>query len=226
MASNRDDTTEKNQESADPPGPDGYPVIGNLPDLFQDQLGLYEQCAEEYGDVVHVDVGGEEFYHVTHPKYIEQILVKDDAKYVKGDFQQEALAGVTGDGLFLSEGEQWERQRKIIQPAFFHERVDEEYTQMMTEYAESLTDDWSDGQRISLHEEMRALTLQILAKTLTGQDIRNKETAIGDAGHAITAKFGGSKSSVFLPDWLPTPTNIRYKRTLQQFTEVIDGMIQ
>jgi cytochrome P450 len=224
MASNDSDTTEKEHATC-PPGPDGLPLVGSLTDFFQDQLGFYEYCAEEYGDMVQVDVAGETFYHVTHPDYIEKILVKDDAKYVKGDFQQEALAGVTGDGLFLSEGEQWERQRKIIQPAFFHERVDEEYTQMMTEYAESMIDDWDDGQELSLHDEMRALTLQILAKTLTGQDIRGKQTAIGDAGHAITSKFGGSKSSVFLPDWIPTPTNVRYKRTLEQFSEVIDGMI-
>src|SRR3954471_2169486 len=105
------------------PGPPGYPILGALPKVMKDPLPFLSQAAREYGDVVCLGgPGSQKFYLVTHPRDIEHVWKTHHRNYVRGSNFQ-LLRPLGGDGLFLSEGEDWRRQRKLLQPGFHVTRL-------------------------------------------------------------------------------------------------------
>ncbi|WP_435159601.1 cytochrome P450 [Haladaptatus sp. DFWS20] len=207
-----------------PPGPNSYPVVGNTLGFLRDPFAFYDSL-DDYGDVVSYSVAGEEFCTLLHPDYVEQVLVTEESKFGKSDFVQDAGERFVGNGLFASEGEFWRRQRTLIQPAFYRERI-ESYTEPMVEFAADAANSWIDGETVRIDEVMKRLTLRILSKALFDLDIRNQQSAIRDAVNAINEKGDAGSVDAFLPDWVPTATNRQFRRATDQFDDVIGTLIE
>jgi cytochrome P450 len=71
----------------------------------------------EYGDIVTMRYYNFRVYFVSHPDYIEQVLVTDNRKFIKGRILRKNKQ-LFGNGLLTSEGDFWLRQRRLAQPAF------------------------------------------------------------------------------------------------------------
>ncbi|SEO70192.1 Cytochrome P450 [Halogranum amylolyticum] len=215
------------QETVDdgqlPPGPDGVPLVGNTVEFVRDVFGFYDTLAE-YGDVVSYRVGGHDFVTLLHPDQIEQVLVDDADSYEKGDILRQSGVDFLEHGVLLTEGEEWRRQRTAMQPTFYRERV-ETYGETMAAYAAATVDSWDDGQVVDLTDEFSALALSILATTLFGVDIRGDESAIRDAAHAVQERSDAGSIQSFLPEWLPTPRNRRFRRATDEFDRVVRDLI-
>ncbi len=54
---------------------------------------------------------------VNHPDYVKQILVKNNQNYLKGP-GFERVKMLLGNGIIVSDGAFWRKQRRMIQPAF------------------------------------------------------------------------------------------------------------
>ena len=72
-----------------------------------------------------------------------------------------------GQGLLNSAGELWWRQRRLAQPAFHRRRVGA-YSEAMVSHTERMLATWRDGEVRDVHQEMRRLTLGIVAEVLFG----------------------------------------------------------
>ncbi len=211
-----------------PPGPNGIPVFGNTVQYLRAPCERRERWAEEYGSVVSVDILGMDMYMLTEPGLIKQVLMTDTGKYKKVESTKEHLERTIGDGLLLSEGDFWKRQRQLIQPAFYPDRL-REYADVMTDCATAKADSWEPGETYDVEEEMRSLTLEILVKALFGTDVDPERRAkIRDAVKALMLRTKPSTLPVvyFLPDWVPLPVNIRYNRGIRQINESIDELIE
>ena len=103
-------------------GPRGHALLGNLRDFNRDQLGFYAGCAREYGDVVPLRLGPFPGLLIYHPDAIEEVLVTRSRDFIKSPGVR-LLRGLLGNGLLLSEGDVWLRQRRLVQPAFHRQRV-------------------------------------------------------------------------------------------------------
>jgi len=125
-----------------PPGPRGHLLLGSGPDLARDQLGFYAACARDYGDIVPVRLGPRRGLLVYHPDAIEEVLVTRNRDFVKSPGVR-LLAPVLGNGLFLSEGGVWLRQRRLVQPAFHRQRI-AAYGEVMTAYTARRMADWKE----------------------------------------------------------------------------------
>jgi len=106
-----------------PPGPKGHFLLGNLPELGTDILGLFASCARDYGDVAFLSLAGWPAYVLSAPKDIEQVLVTDHKNFIKHTFFWRHVRGIFGNGLLTSEGEFWLRQRRLAQPSFHRDRI-------------------------------------------------------------------------------------------------------
>ena len=88
----------------------------------KDPLGVYRGWAARYGDMFYYRFLYRKVYFLNHPDLVKQVLVGSPQNFVKG----EALRNnrrIFGKGLLTSEGESWRKQRRLIQPAFNHDRI-------------------------------------------------------------------------------------------------------
>lgn len=166
-----------------PPGPPGYPLIGDFIPFLRDPLALFTQCAREYGDVVRLRFPGIEVYLLHRPDHIEYVL-RGEPRYFIKDYLTRRLSNLLGQGLVTSEGEFWRRQRRLAQPAFQPSHIHHHGT-VMTAYTERMLQSWQDGQRRDLHQDMMRLTLEIAAKTLFDSDIAEDANDIRTALEAV-----------------------------------------
>jgi len=225
-----DGDPESPRPGRDAPGPDGLPLAGNTVAFLRDPVGFYERCAAYDSDVVRFSIGGDEGFMLTDPADIERVLVTDDSEFTRASITQDALGQVADGGLFLLEGEEWQRHRSALQPSFYRERI-ETYAAMIARFADERADRWATGVEageatVAVSEEMRSLTLETLAKTLLDVDIRERESAIRDAASAISERFDAGSVSAYLPLWVPTPANRRCKRAVAAFDEAIADMVE
>ncbi|GAA0506392.1 Cytochrome P450 [Halorubrum aquaticum] len=207
-----------------PPDPDGLPVLGNVHAIAADGLDFYERRAAERGGVARYDVFGTESYLLTDPDAIRRVLVEDHATYVKGEMPREQLGNLLGDGLFLAEGKRWREQRTAVRSAFFRERVDE-YGDAMAEHARRTVDGWDDGDAVDLHEAATEYAFSVLAEGLLGDDIEGERETVRAAAESITERFDMRRLASFLPEWVPTPTNRRYRRRLDALRETLRDLV-
>jgi cytochrome P450 len=213
-------------EHATPPGPSGYPLVGNITQMFGAPFESIPAWRDKYGDIIHLKAGNETFYLIFDPDAARQVLVTDAEVFEKGEFQRGVFEPVTGtEGLFLSHGEPWRRQRRAIQPAFRREQV-ETYVETMVEHADSKTTYWHNGEIIDLKLEMEDLSLSILGQTLFGIDIRTGQDSLLRRMHsAINEKYHTSPLQYALPNWLPTPTNREFTEAIDQFEQELESLI-
>jgi cytochrome P450 len=174
---------------------------------------------------------------VSDPELIREALVVRHRDFHKGVGLQRARA-LIGDGLLTSEDELHRRQRRLIQPAFHHQRI-EQYAAAMVACAARTDARWLDltrgassgsaaGARIDAHAEMMRLTLMIVGRTLFGFDVEDRAAAIGRAMDACLALFQriGTMPLADLLEWLPLPGNFRYHKARRELNAIVYGMIR
>ncbi|MEF8841633.1 MAG: hypothetical protein V5A62_08405 [Haloarculaceae archaeon] len=72
---------------------------------------------------------------------------------------------------------------------------------------------------------MRRLTVRILGETLPNEDLRGQEDVMIEAADALVDRTNFRRSGQLLPDWTPTPTDRRFRRTVQRLDALVDGFV-
>ncbi|MBE9193624.1 cytochrome P450 [Gloeocapsopsis crepidinum LEGE 06123] len=206
-----------------PPGPKGHFLIGNIPEVNRDPLNFCSQCAHKYGDIIGWQFGLVPAIMLNHPSLIEEVLVTQHQNFVKSSVYRRGLR-VVGNGLLTSEGDFWQRQRRLVQPAFHQERI-ANYAQVMVAYANRLLDSWQDGSIRDLHQDMMSLTSQIVSKALFNIDIAGEISGVQAALNAVMDFNAKLSNQYLLPTWMPTPSNLRYQRAIQQLDAIVYHII-
>lgn len=208
-----------------PPGPVGLPFLGPIWDLKRKPLDFMIETHERYGDVAFTRFAGMPTYLVCHPDGIEHVLVTNRSNYSKGALSQR-FATVLGQGLLLSRGELWTRQRKMMSPAFHHRRV-ASYAQQMVAATREHVDRWQDGEVRPTSTDMMRLTLDIAVRTLFGTSRPNAAERVGHALEVISEYFADTLSEPFpLPLSVPTPRNRRFDAARRDLFALVDQIIR
>src|SRR5271168_3355057 len=188
-----------------------------------DPLKYFTGIVREYGDLVGLRILNFRILLINHPDHIEDVLVNHARKFSKGRVLQKNKR-VFGKGLLTSEGEFWLRQRRLAQPAFHRARISG-YASTMVEYTERLLHEWQDGEERDIHKEMMRLTLQIVGKTLFDADVERDAQDIGKSMELLLELSANFRRTIFIPHWVPTPTNRRMERAIRQIEKVLYRMI-
>jgi cytochrome P450 len=210
-------------ETERPPSPDGLPILGNGVAFSRDPVEAMESWAA-HGDLVHLRFMGESMYLVTHPDLIKQILVEEQHKFTIGPEQQETFAGVEDHAMTTATGDRWKRLRRAAHPAFTRESI-ASYGDRMASVTARFVDEWNNGEQVDLHAEMRRLTVQILGETLLNEDLRGREEVVIEAADALVDRTNFRRPGQLLPDWVPTPTDRRFRRTVQRLDAFVEDLV-
>jgi cytochrome P450 len=208
-----------------PPGPRGEPLFGNSRQYANDPFEFLRACADAYGDVVRVDLGPMETYVLTNPADIERVLVSEDAKFAKPEFQDDALGRLLGDGLLLSEGDTWRKQRELANPAFDMSRI-AGIASTMADHAERTVESWEAGDELDVEVEMARLTVRIIADAMLGTDLSDERVeTIQSNLEPLGARFEPDPFRFVTPDWLPTPGNRQYEAAVRTLEDVVADIV-
>ena len=204
-----------------PPGPKGLPLLGVALELRKDPLGTLQRAARNYGDIVSLPLLGVNRILVNRPEYIQQILILDHAKLQKSTLTKLAVRPLLGDGLLISEGEFWRKQRRLAQPAFHRARVNE-YSPVMVDCALQQMKNWRDGETRNIAEEMMKVTLEVAVQTLFGTSMASDSDNIGRAMTFLMRHYlRRARSPWRIPESWPTPSNLRARRE----SEYMDSLV-
>jgi cytochrome P450 len=159
-----------------------------------------------------------------HPDAIEELLVTRNRDFTKS-LGLRRLRPLVGDGLFLSEGDTWLRQRRLVQPAFHRQRL-AGYGDVMIAFTQRHMAGWKDGSVIDMQAEMMALTQAIVAKTLFDADVSGDAYEAGQSAEVVMRDFGDRLQSLWvIPYWLPTPRNLKSRRAIRRLDALVHRII-
>ncbi|HTX91161.1 MAG TPA: cytochrome P450 [Anaerolineales bacterium] len=161
-----------------PPAPGG-----RLRDMVRDPLQFFLNLTAQNGDVVCYRSAPDPAYIVNHPDYVRHVLVDNNRNYTKATSSNQVFDKIVGEGLLTSEGETWRRQRRMMQPAFHHARI-EHLDGLIVSAARAMLEGWDrlyeSGQPVDIAREMAALTLNITTQALFGVDLGEDARRVGE----------------------------------------------
>lgn len=205
--------------------PPGEPVLGHGRAFGRDPLGFLERTRREYGDVVPLRFGPNRLVLVNDPHLVEEVLLTQHKRFAKS-LAFRRIRPVVGNGLLTSEGDFWLRQRRLAQPAFHRQRI-AAYGETMVAYTERLLAAWTDGSVRDVHQDMMALTLEIVARTLFDADVHDDVAAFGRAVATAFEHFQRRVTSLWVlaPDWFPVPGWRAAHQAIRQLDHVVYRVI-
>ncbi len=210
-----------------PPGPQ-TPFFGlPLANRFRSKpLEFLTEMGRTYGDLSYFRMGPYRAAFVNHPNLIRDVLVTRAKLFPKQARPLEALRKIDGDGLVISDGDLWQRQRRLVQPSFHPSRIGK-YVAMMAELTGRRLAGWKAGETLDMAKEMTSLTLTIIAKTLFDAEISGEAARLGEAVHIISETVTRELGQPFqLPDWVPIPSKRRKRWAIKTLDALIRGQIR
>ena len=119
--------------------------------------------------VGHLGYSRRQILIVNDPALFRNILTDPLDIYPKNDLMVGALAPLVGDSIFVSSGDKWRQQRRMIDPAFSHMRLNQAFPAMTSAidiYQARLDQLCTTGELFSLDLAMSHLTADIICRTV------------------------------------------------------------
>lgn len=220
-------TTPADQRSI--PGPRGRPVLGMMPEMVRDMLGLFTDTAREYGGIAQFKLLNKSYLLVSNPNYVKYILQDNYKNYIRGRSVETGRV-LLGNGLPLIDGDFWLRERRMLQPAFHRERLGK-LTDRITHIIDPFMQRWTakvgHSHPLDLDEEMMRLTLTIIIKSMFSANIDDRIQPLSNAFN-VASKFMLWRSQQLwkLPLRVPLPRHVEYNHALTVLNETIYPLIE
>lgn len=202
---------------------------GDLKAFAPNPPAFLHKLAQTYGAIAGFRILNRRLYLITDPAMIREVLVEQQENFTKTPLDKQILGRFLGQGLVTSDGELHKQQRKLMQPAFHHKRI-QGYGEVMVDYTARMVAGWQDGEVRRLDEEMMALTMLIVSKTLFDADAVTMEKQVQAVGEAMDVMQHCSNADYRrgfpMPGWLPTRNNWRRRRAVRVLRSVLGGIIR
>lgn len=164
-------------------------------------------------------------YMINQPDLIDTVLKKRPDDFPKSSRISEGLRPLLGNSVFLTNGETWKQQRRIIDPAFEGGRLKETFP-AMREAAEACVERLRDktGQQIECEEITSHAAADVIFRTLFSVPIEN------EVATEVFQKFRAYQRAqpllnlaafVPLPHWLPRFHSRNTRRSAQDIRSLI-----
>ncbi|HEX6386395.1 MAG TPA: cytochrome P450 [Anaerolineae bacterium] len=198
-------------------------LLGSVREISGDPLALFEKLLPRYPDIVRTRLGRVPAYIVFNADYARHVLQRNHENYTRPNLFSRLLHAVAGENLFSSEGAYWQRQRKVLSPAFHRQRIIG-FGRIMAEETEQMLQRWQDQpQPLDVQAEMTKLTLNIVGRSLFSVDMLAE-----NRGRELTQGFEGTTSWInyrfkrpFAPLWLPTRANRDFRQAQATVQRVV-----
>jgi cytochrome P450 len=126
----------------------------------------------QFGNIYKASVYGTNVYVVSDPQYAHYVLCNNWQNYKKGQHIKR-VGMLLGNGLMVSEGDFWKRQRRMIQPAFHHKAIGA-LTNVITTANIALLRKWEHAAQekgsVNVTRDVSLMVLDIVLISIFGDD--------------------------------------------------------
>ncbi|WP_286971326.1 cytochrome P450 [Flavobacterium sp. UBA4854] len=150
-----------------------YPTRLSILRFFKDAEGVrrnpipfHKRYFQKFGDSFSIRIGLSRYIILSRDNEIAQyILVKNQRNYNKSKFQSVYLSKYLGKGLLTSDGDFWLKQRRLIQPAFHKQKMNQ-LVDNMNKTITAEVDNLDENKFFDVFPAMSQLAFNVVAKSL------------------------------------------------------------
>jgi len=131
-----------------------------------------------------ITLPGRKIFMPNQYELVRKILVTEAPKYPKSDMLDSILMLLIGNGVFVANGDEWKRQRRLIDPAFALAKLKRVFPAMVAAATDLVTrfDTKADGSQVAIDEEMTHITADVIFRTMFSVSLeQNKAQQLFDA---------------------------------------------
>jgi cytochrome P450 len=154
------------QDELIPPGPqEQYSVSDDLLGWMGRQFGIF-------GDIYKASIYGTSAYAIRDVEFAHHVLVENWQNYAKGQAIKR-VALLLGNGLMVSKGDLWKRQRRMIQPTFNRESI-ERSIKLIEAVNTDLLQKWQlaagRNESVNVTRDVSSMALEVVLRFILGDD--------------------------------------------------------
>jgi cytochrome P450 len=212
------------------------PVRYPLRQLRADLLGTQRRLAAGNGGFARYQVLRRVFTLVASAEANRRMFVTGPRNYPRGR-QYDNLALLLGRGLITTDGTDWQRQRKLVQPVF-DKALLTRVAEITAAFTTELVDRWDQARQrdepVDLLDDTQELAMRVIGMALFSRDMRS-DVCVSRGGPALAAAdcfaeavrsgfsvaFLRNNSPAPVPLWLPTRLHRRFRVALA----AVDGYV-
>lgn len=136
---------------------------------------LYERSYTMQMGEVHLP--GVDLYMVNDTQEVRRVMVEQAREFPKSRLLHESLEPLLGESIFTTNGEQWQRQRTMMNPAFEQARLQVAFPRMLDAAMamQERLDALEDGQEYDIEVEMTHVTADIIFRTIFSRPMQGPD---------------------------------------------------
>ena len=213
------------------PGPKSFFGLKNLRDLSQEGMRQFiNESWQKYGDIFVIQIGPKKLVVIIHPDHVRHITITNAQNYEKRESYDAVRKYIIGDGLVTSTGDLWKRQRRLMAP-FYTPRGVEEFADIFLQDTITMTKRWdalaAKQAQVEMFDEMALITASIVLKAIFSTESDEDILEIKECVETMINYVGGSAANPFkLPDWVPTETNLNFKKARDKVHSYINKVLE
>ncbi len=175
---------EKNTHSL-PPGSFGLPLIGETIDFLRDP-NFGDKREQKYGRIFKTNILGRPTVVMSGPEANRFILQTHFDHFSWRDGWPKNFQELLGKSLFLQEGEEHKKNRRLLMPAFHGPALKNYFTTMVDTINRYLVK-WSNLKHLTLLPEMKQMTFEVASILLLGSKPGTKTALLSQKFSELTA---------------------------------------
>lgn len=185
------------------------PLVGSIPGLLTGRYAFLERARDSCGGIFELDLGLSSVTVICDPYLAEEVLIQRPQHFDKGEAFWEGGREWFGNGLILSEGEHWRRQRRLMNPGFRRERIasfEATIAATIEEQIHLLEGPATRGQAIDFCSWSSPLIATLAARLLLGSEPDQQVfAAFSEAVSVLFSELLSGMVTRKLPRWIPVP---------------------
>ncbi|MBW4419211.1 MAG: cytochrome P450 [Myxacorys californica WJT36-NPBG1] len=195
-----------------PPGSMGLPLIGETLQFLTDR-NFVQKRYQRHGSVFKSHIIGRPTVFMVGPDAVEFLLSSGFDNFSWQDGWPDTFKILLGRSLFVQEGEEHRRNRRLIMPAF-HGAALARYFSSMEEITQQYLKKWEQQQTLQWYEEFKQLTFDIASQIFLG-------TPPGEETERLSQLFTTLTSGLFS---FPNLPGSQFKKSLAARNALLDHL--
>jgi len=169
-------------------------------------------------------------YLCNDPDLVDLVLTLRPEDFPKSRRLCEGLAPLLGHAIFITNGDEWERQRRIIDPAFESGRLREVFPAMWDAAVAAVErlGPMADGRPLDIEPQTSHVALDVIFRTLFSIPVEHETAAaVFDAfrAHQASRPLINTGSLLPLPAWVPRLRARRTRTTANEIRRLIRALV-